>query len=172
MSYHIRVSGRGIIINDDKIVLNEFGNGEYFNIPGGGVEPGETVKDAVVREVFEETGLDVTVGDLMFVLEYEPNKCEFIYGDMPHISFVFRCFLNGDDTIKPPTIPDVNPDNPNLVGKARWVPIYSLKDINYVPYIHKELMEYFKTNKFSPVFIEEPLEKKNTNARNFANEDI
>ena len=117
MSYHIRVSGHGIIIKDNMIVLNEFGNGEYFNIPGGGVEPGETVKDAVVREIFEETGLNVTVGDLMFVLEYEPNKSKFIYGEMPHISFVFRCFLNGDGTIKPPIIPDVNPDNPSLVSK-------------------------------------------------------
>lgn len=160
MSYHIRVSGRGIIINDNKIVLNEFGNGEYFNIPGGGVEPGETVKDAVVREIFEETGLNVTAGDLIYVLEYEPNKCKFIYGDMPHISLVFRCYLNGDDTIKPPIIPDVCRENPNLVGEAKWVPIDKLKDINYIPYIHDQLIEYLKTNKFSPVFLEEPLEKE------------
>lgn len=163
MSYHIRISGRGIIINDNKVLLNEFGNGEYFNIPGGGVEPGETIKDAVVREVFEETGLNVTVGDLVFVLEYEPNKCEFIYGETPHISFVFRCYLNGDDTIKPPVIPDVNPDDPSLVGEGKWVPIPSLKKINYVPYIHKQLMEYFESNTFSPIFIEEPLGKKDNN---------
>ncbi|WBW96316.1 NUDIX domain-containing protein [Oceanirhabdus sp. W0125-5] len=157
MSFHIRVSGRGIVIKDDKIILNEFGNGEYFNIPGGAVEPGETVKDAVVREIQEETGLDVTVGELIYTLEYEPNKCDFMYGKVPHISFVFRCYVNGDDTIKSPTIPDVNPDNPKLVGEPKWIPISRLKDINYIPYIHDQLMEYLETNKFSPVFIEEPL---------------
>jgi 8-oxo-dGTP diphosphatase len=44
MNFHIRVSGRGIVINNEKILLNEFGGGKYYNIPGGGVEPGETVK--------------------------------------------------------------------------------------------------------------------------------
>ena len=40
----------------------------------GGVEPGETVKQAVISEVFEESGLNVTIGDLIFVLEYELNN--------------------------------------------------------------------------------------------------
>lgn len=160
MSYHIRVSARGIVIKDDKILLNEFGNGEYYNIPGGGVEPGETVKNAVVREISEESGLDVTVGEFIYALEYEPNKCDFIYGKTPHISLVFRCYLNGDDKIKDPTVPDFNPDNPNITSKAEWVEISKLKDIHYVPYIHDELMEYIKTNRFSPLFIEEPLRNK------------
>ena len=159
MSYHIRVSGRGIVINNDKILLNKFGNGEYYNIPGGGVEPGETVKQAVIREIFEESGLDVTVGDLIYASEYEPNKCNFIYGNKPHISLVFRCFLNGDNKISPPSIPDVDPNNPKLTSEAKWVEISDLKNIHYVPYIHEQLMEYIKTNNFSPVFIEEPLNK-------------
>lgn len=157
MSFHIRISGRGIVVNDDKVLLNEFGEGEYYNIPGGAVETGETVKDAVKRELLEETGLSVTVEDLVFVLEYEPNKCDYSYGKTPHISLVFRCVLDGDDTIKTPTIPDVNHENPKLVGHGKWVPISSLKDINYIPYIHEELMGYFETNVFSPLFIEEPL---------------
>lgn len=160
MSYHIRVSARGIVINKDKILLNEFGDGIYYNIPGGGVESGETVKDAVVREVLEESGLNVIVGDLIFSLEYEPNKCNFIYGDTPHISFVFRCFLNGDNTIKQPSVPDVNPDDPTITSKAKWIPISSLKDIHYVPYIHQQLTEYIETGKFAPFFIEEPFGNK------------
>jgi 8-oxo-dGTP diphosphatase len=160
MSFHIRVSGRGIVINNDKILLNEFGGGKYYNIPGGGVEPGETVKQAVVREILEESGLNVTIGDLIFALEYEPNNCSFIYGEIPQISFVFRCFLDGDDKIKPPSIPDVDPDNPEMSSEAKWVQISNLKDVNYVPYIHEQLMEYINTNSFSPVFIDEPLIKK------------
>ena len=159
MSTHIRVSARGIIINNDKILLNEFGGGLYYNIPGGGVEPGETVKDAVVREVFEESGLEVTVGEMVFALEYEPKKCNFLYGDRPHISLVFRCYLKGGDTIRQPSVPDRNPDNPEITSKARWVSISELKDINYLPYIHGQLMEYIKTGRFSPVFVEEPLKK-------------
>ncbi|MGH4123789.1 MAG: NUDIX domain-containing protein [Clostridium sp.] len=159
MSFHIRVSARGILINNDKILLNEFGGGEYYNIPGGGVEPGETVKQAVVREILEESGLNVTVHDFIFALEYEPNNCNFIYGKRPQISLVFRCFLNGDDKIKPPSIPDIDPDNPEMSSEAKWVQISNLEDVNYVPYIHEQLMEYIKTNSFSPAFIEELLIK-------------
>lgn len=160
MSFHIRISARGIIINNNKILLNKFGHGEYYNIPGGGVEPGETVKQAVVREIFEESGLNVTVGDLIIAHEYEPNHCNFIYGKRPQISFIFRCFLSGDDKIKSPSVPDKDPDNLEITSEAKWIQISDLENINYVPYIHEELMEYIKTNEFSPVFIEEPLVKK------------
>jgi 8-oxo-dGTP diphosphatase len=100
------------------------------------------------------------VGDLIYVLEYEPNNCNFIYGNKPQISIVFHCFLNGDDKIKAPSIPDIDPDNPQFTSEAKWVEISDLEGINYVPYIHEELMQYIKTNRFSPVFIEEPLKKK------------
>ena len=40
----------------------------------GGIEEGETAKQAVVREVMEESGLTVKVGELVFSLEYEPGE--------------------------------------------------------------------------------------------------
>lgn len=133
ISFHIRVSSRGIVIDNGKILLNEFGGGKYYNIPGGGIEPGETVKQAVAREILEESGLKVTVGELIYAVEYEPNNCNFIYGKKPQISLVFRCFLNGDDKIKPPSIPDIDPDNPEVTSEAKWVQISDLENINYVP---------------------------------------
>ena len=69
MSYKIRVSSRAIIFNDDKVLLNCFGNGLYYNFPGGGIEEYETAKQAVAREVLEESGLTVDVGELVFSLE-------------------------------------------------------------------------------------------------------
>ncbi len=53
---------------DDKILMihrNREGN-EYYIVPGGGVEDGETVVEAAHREADEETGLVIELGDLLW----------------------------------------------------------------------------------------------------------
>ena len=60
----------GIILNDKKIVLIKRKNPPFkgkWSLPGGFVEYGEKTEDAVVREVFEETGLKTKIKDLVGV---------------------------------------------------------------------------------------------------------
>lgn len=60
----VRVRAGAIVIRDGAMLLIRFEEeGEpYYEIPGGGVEEGETLEAAVVRELDEETGLAGTVG--------------------------------------------------------------------------------------------------------------
>lgn len=62
----------GVIFDDSKVLLvrrnQEPGKGEW-SLPGGAVELGETVIDALKREVWEETSIRIEVGGLIRVLD-------------------------------------------------------------------------------------------------------
>jgi ADP-ribose pyrophosphatase YjhB (NUDIX family) len=57
-----------------------------WTMPGGNIDPGESPAEAVVREVREETGLQVTVEDLYAV---------YWRRDIDGIQFGFRCLVAG-----------------------------------------------------------------------------
>jgi 8-oxo-dGTP diphosphatase len=63
----------GILTDNNKRVLlsDEFIRGEYFTkFPGGGMEFGEGTRDCLKREIKEETGLDVTIGEHIYTTDY------------------------------------------------------------------------------------------------------
>ena len=97
------------------------------------------------------------VGEMLYVLEYEPEFCKNLYGNTLQISIVFACKPIGSIDIKPPTIPDQSPENPAYTSKAVWMPMNDLKNIEYVPYIHNSLMKYVESGVFAPNFLSEPL---------------
>jgi len=152
---HIRVSARAIVIHDGHILLNCFGNGVYFNFPGGGLEPGECAPEAVVREVLEESGLHVQTEHLVFTLEYEPARCDNFHGSQHGMSLFFRCKLLGSAEITAPLIPDQNPDDPSLQSHAKWVAISDLPQTPFVPdTILEPLLKYIDTGVFEPSYFE------------------
>jgi 8-oxo-dGTP diphosphatase len=72
---HIRIRPTALIIKNNSILLVEYDdNGIHYNLPGGGAEPGETIIEGVIREVFEETAAEVEVGPLALVYEFAPHK--------------------------------------------------------------------------------------------------
>jgi len=62
-----RVAAYAVIVSDERILLSRLAPwitaNEQWTLPGGGLDHGEDPRDAVVREIREETGLDAVVGE-------------------------------------------------------------------------------------------------------------
>ncbi|MEM2447491.1 MAG: NUDIX hydrolase [Candidatus Bathyarchaeia archaeon] len=75
------------------------GSGRW-SIPGGLIELGETVREAALREVYEETGLTVKLGKLLNVVDYierdEKGAVRFHY-----VLICFSAYVEGTPPIKP-----------------------------------------------------------------------
>lgn len=82
----IRPRACAAIIQNGKIlmVLHRSPTWEYWTLPGGGIENNEIPEQTIVREVKEETGLDVKVGKLLFL---EPPE-EYCFSAELMTSFV------------------------------------------------------------------------------------
>lgn len=80
---------RGIIVRDGNILLSREENTDYWLIPGGGMEPGETPEECCVREVREETGYIVKpVKQFLTLHEY--------YEEWRYTSHFFVCEVTGN----------------------------------------------------------------------------
>ncbi len=75
-------AARAIIIEGDKMLVmhrNKYGS-QYFTLVGGRVKDSETIEQGLVREIKEETGLDITKAQLVYYEEHpEPYNEQYIY---------------------------------------------------------------------------------------------
>lgn len=74
-----RVSVRGIIHKDGKLFMQKLkkGDGEraYWCTAGGGLDIGESLREGLVREMIEETGVTPEIGKLLYVQQFgDTNK--------------------------------------------------------------------------------------------------
>ena len=107
-----------VVIDDGRLLLIRRGRGPAqgeWSIPGGRVEFGETLQEAVVREVAEETGLDVVCGAYIGFVERMGPDHHFVILDFWAHARNPSPLLAGDDA-----------------AEAAWVPVSALSDLRLV----------------------------------------
>ena len=131
MTYpRIRVSV--IIIEEGKVLLvrHEKEGRAYWVLPGGGVDFGETVEQAAVRELKEETNLDITVDKLVFVDDFIPEDRHRHVVDVYFTARVVGGKLElGADSI---------------MREVRYFPIEELADLTFYPKIADHIIDGYR----------------------------
>lgn len=145
VNFHIRVRPSALVIHNDAILLVEYNSkkrGIHYFLPGGGADPGETIRQTVQREMIEETTANVTVGPIALLYECEPQDRADDYSPQYHTIFIiFDCSLIHDSTPKLPQQPELNQTD------VKWIPLDRLKNIKLVPNIAELIIEYAKNKR-------------------------
>jgi ADP-ribose pyrophosphatase YjhB (NUDIX family) len=95
----IRNAARALIVRDDRILLlrkQGYSDGERFALPGGGQDPGETLRQALLRECEEEIGARVLVHDLIHVADYFKVRDTDPPSTRHLVEFLFSCEVPDD----------------------------------------------------------------------------
>ena len=108
--FNIRVYG--ILIRDDRVLLSEerYQGRHLIKFPGGGLEYGEGIREALIRECREELGSLVHVGELFYVTDHFIQSA-FVESDQI-ISFYYRITTDADIVIS------------NAEHQLRWVKLH------------------------------------------------
>ncbi len=98
-----RLRACAVIVRDNKILMCKNEVDDYFYSVGGAVKHGETVEDAVVREVFEETGKYLAIDRLLFIHQnfFDSDSTTSMHNQLKchEVSFYFLMKDNDEDLI-------------------------------------------------------------------------
>lgn len=121
---HFRPSVYGIVVKDGCVLLpRQFGDG--FTFLGGGIDKGEQIADALVREVKEESGLDVVGGELAAVRDGFFTSLRDGTKHYHGIFLFYWCEVVGGQI----STEYFDGYEKNVLGEAQWVPFSEIKNI-------------------------------------------
>ena len=143
---NLRPRAAAIILNKSNELLvlrqkNPHTGFEWWTLPGGGMEPEESVIDTIVREVEEECNLHCRPLQLIYMSEYVDYTI-----DTHHLGMFFLATIDSDDALKVGTDPEIDVQ---YIKECRFISETELRNshIPIFPPVFKELFwEDLKNN--------------------------
>ncbi|MGB3541661.1 NUDIX domain-containing protein [Rubrivirga sp.] len=129
---HVRVRVGALIFDDpvapSSMLLAEHAgiweDQPFWTMPGGGVEFGESLEDALIREVTEETSVDIEVGPMRYVLD-------FVRPPLHAVSFYAVCTARDLEVAMLGRDPELGDDQ--ILRSLRMVPLGELTELTVYP---------------------------------------
>ncbi|MBP5517532.1 MAG: (deoxy)nucleoside triphosphate pyrophosphohydrolase [Bacteroidales bacterium] len=106
-----------VIVKDGRIFATQRGYGDFkdfWEFPGGKIEPGEKAEDALIREIKEELEADITVESFLQTIEY----------DYPKFHLILHCYLC---SLKNDTLHLLEHES------AKWLSANELDSVEWLP---------------------------------------
>ena len=98
----------------------------YWVLPGGRLEPGETIPECAEREISEETGLSARYSGVLYV-------SEFLREGRHTVDLTVRMTPAGDGGAELGSDPEVAPGSEPTLMELRWVEVDELREIELLP---------------------------------------
>ena len=129
---YVRVAVHGLIKKDNKFLVTKrpFDDDympDVWDLPGGTIKFQENIKDALVREIKEETTLKAKIGSVIFIHEFPSGP------DRHQFQIVYQCeYQSGEVKLNPEDHEDF-----------KWVSLEEMKDLTKIVFL-EELIKYLQ----------------------------
>lgn len=123
-----RVSAYAVVLQQEAILLVRHSGEEFYDLPGGKVEFGETIESALQREALEEAGADLTIGSQLWLGQ------DYFYHGKKHafyqtVQLFYAATISGK--LKKPSEPTVT--------FYDWVPVKDLSRYPVIPVVSEAI---------------------------------
>jgi ADP-ribose pyrophosphatase YjhB (NUDIX family) len=125
-----QVFATAVILDEDRNILlvkSTYNRFHPWGLPGGSLEYGEHPEEAVIREVWEETGLNVCIEKLLLINSWTPDRvgmfylCKITGGTFyPSDEVSEFAFFSLDN------LPDVRPPDRNMIKRLHGLVVHEL----------------------------------------------
>lgn len=132
-NFKFRVSAYGVLIENNKVLIKRNPLISTWELPGGGIELGESIEDGLVREFQEESGVIVKIGvllnveDSLFTFNEEDAHSVLVFYEVKRIGGTVSA--NYEDSVEAKFV-DLNYLNRKNTQRSFWNIIELVQKMN------------------------------------------